>query len=228
MASEHQQPQLQNDGPIYSQPTLKQQQLYQQLNSLQQPQPLQQPVIISPISGMVTMSKIKVKQNENNTYKTDFPLDLDGVMSAQEYTNYINDFNEILSIKKRSIVTILVAQLISALIFILFAIEKLKIERSTKDKVKEINEKLLNRKIYFETTLKLSSPGSRKRYRVKLSIHYPTLGFIAPPQMYQPSFPIQQPSLILTTPIYQPQTDLQQQQYINTIDENIEQRSLLK
>ncbi|KAM9985784.1 hypothetical protein ACTFIZ_002081 [Dictyostelium cf. discoideum] len=271
-------PQLQpqNNVPIYGQPTLKQQQLYQQLNSLQQPQTLQQqqqqqqqkqqqqqPVIISSISGMVPMSKIKVRNNINclgnyTTYKIDYPFDLNSVISAQEYTNYINDFNKIVSIKKYPIFTIVVAQLVSAFIIILFAIKNLfvplivslsiclslsfiliflsiylikKTASGMKNKVKEVNQKLLNRNIYFEATPKYVT-SSGKKFHVKLSIHYPTLGFIVPqptpPQMYQTGFPIQQPSSILTTPIYQSQTDLQQQQYINTIDENHEQQSLLK
>ncbi|KAM9977320.1 hypothetical protein ACTFIR_011182 [Dictyostelium discoideum] len=264
MASEDQQLQPQNNGPIYGQPTLKQQQLYQQLNSLQQPPPLQQqqeiqPIIISSISGMVPISKIKIRNNVNcvgnyTTYKTDYPFDLNGIMSAQEYNNYINDFNKIVSIKKYPIITIVVLQLLLTLLIVIFAIQNLfiplivslsicisfsfiliflsiymvrKTANGMKDKVKEVNQNLLNRNIYFEATPKYVT-SSGKKFHVKLSIHFPTLGFIVPqpipPPMYQTSF--QQPSSILTTPIYQSQTN--QQQYINTIDENHEQQSLLK
>ncbi|KAM9990836.1 hypothetical protein ACTFIY_006879 [Dictyostelium cf. discoideum] len=263
MGSEDQQTQPQNNGPIYGQPTLKQQQLYQQLNSLQQP-PQQkeiQPIIISSISGMVPISKIKIRNNTNcfgnyTNYKTDYPFDLNGIMSAQEYNNCINDFNKIVAIKKYPIITIVFLQLLLTLLIIIFAIQNLfiplvvslsicisfsfiiiilsiymvrKTANSMKDKVKEVNQNLLNRNIYFEATPKYVT-SSGKKFHVKLSIHFPTLGFIFPqpitPPMYQTGFTIQQPSSILTTPIYQSQTN--QQQYINTIDENHEQQSLLK
>ncbi|KAN0012405.1 hypothetical protein ACTFIU_007706 [Dictyostelium citrinum] len=267
------QSQQQINGPIYGQPTLKQQQLYQQLSSPQQPPQMQQqqqqqqqkqqqspPIIIN--TGRVPMSKIKVRHNVNcvgnyTTYKNDYPLDLNGIISAREYQNYINDFNKIVSIKKYPIITIVILQLLLIIPIILFSVKNLftplvislsicisftfiltilslyivrKTASGMRDKVKEVNQQLLNRNIYFEATPKYFS-SSGKKFHVKLSIHYPTLGFIVvpqPPQMYQTGFPIQQQqsSSILTTPIYQSQTN--QHPYINTIDENNEKLSLLK